>query len=146
MERVTTQERGQPPHATGWHQNSLSTAEPRQGRQRVLVVDDNEDLREYLALMLQLSGHAVRTARDGVEALEVAEGFRPDIIFLDLQMPRLDGYATCERLRQQPWGKDISIFAISGLGREEDRWRSEHAGFDAHLIKPVDPSALGDLL
>lgn len=110
---------------------------------RMLVVDDQPDVLHSLARLLRSLGQEVATASDGREALETAERFRPDLVLLDLGMPRLDGYATCQRLRAQPWGADLTIVATSGWGREEDRRRCEAAGFDRHLLKPV---ALADLL
>jgi CheY-like chemotaxis protein len=113
---------------------------------RILVVDDNRDSAESLALLLELSGHDVRTAGDGLEALEVAERFRPDVALLDLGMPRLNGYETARRIRQQPWGRSMVLIAQTGWGQEDDRRRTREAGFDAHLTKPVDTAALLELL
>jgi CheY-like chemotaxis protein len=113
---------------------------------RILVVDDNVDAAGSLAMMLKLMGHEVRTAHDGLEGVEAAAAFRPDVILLDIGMPRLNGYETCRRIREQPWGKDVAVVALTGWGQEEDRRRSEEAGFDAHLVKPVDPAGLERLL
>ena len=113
---------------------------------RVLVADDNYDNAESLALLLRMSGHCVEVARDGLEALAVAERFRPDAVLLDIGMPELDGRGCCRRLREQPWGRDMLIVALTGWGRDEDRQRSSEAGFDLHLVKPVDVAALRELL
>jgi CheY-like chemotaxis protein len=129
-----------------WRCRSTPLSE-REGRSlRILVVDDNEDVRDYLTLMLELQGHRVASASDGIEALEIAERFRPDIIFLDIQMPRLSGIEVCRQLRATPWGKEISIYAVTGLNRAEDYARSRHSGFDGHLVKPVDPATLNGLV
>jgi CheY-like chemotaxis protein len=129
-----------------WRCSSTPLSE-RHGRSpRILVVDDNQDARDYLTLMLELQGHKVAAASDGIEALEIAERFRPDIIFLDIQMPRLSGIEVCGRLRATPWGREISIYAVTGLNRAEDYARSRHSGFDGHLVKPVDPATLNSLV
>ncbi|MCM5679713.1 PAS domain S-box protein [Schlegelella sp. S2-27] len=116
------------------------------GRRRVLVVDDNKDAALSLAMMLQMLGNETRTAHDGVEALSVAAGFRPEVILLDIGMPRLNGYDTARQMRQEPWGRHVLLVALTGWGQEEDRRRSREAGFDHHLVKPVDPAALERLL
>ncbi|HET9299209.1 MAG TPA: PAS domain S-box protein [Candidatus Polarisedimenticolaceae bacterium] len=113
---------------------------------RILVVDDNRDAATSLAMMLEMTGSETRTAWDGMEALEAAAAFRPDVIFLDLGMPRLDGYEAARRIRQQAWGRDVVLIALSGWGQEEDRRRSLESGFDAHLVKPVDLTELRRLL
>jgi PAS domain S-box-containing protein len=113
---------------------------------RVLVVDDNVDIADSLALAVQLAGHEVRKAYGGAEALETSQRYRPDLIVLDIGMPGLDGYATCRRIREEPWGRDIVIVALTGWGQQEARQKSRDAGFDAHLVKPVDPSTLIGLL
>jgi len=109
---------------------------------RILVVDDNRDAADSLALLLGLPGNEVHVAYDGLRAIEMADEVRPDVILLDIGLPRLNGYATAERIRQQPWGKPIILVALTGWGQEEARQRSQESGFDAHLVKPVDPAAL----
>ena len=109
---------------------------------RVLVVDDNRDAAESLAVFLQLGGHSVHTAYDGVEAVEAAESFRPDIVLLDIGMPKLNGYEACRRIRDTAWGKDMTVIAQTGWGQDEDKRRTHEAGFDGHLVKPVDPVAV----
>jgi signal transduction histidine kinase len=113
---------------------------------RILVVDDNSDSAESLALMLKCAGHTVAVANDGLGALEVAKTFQPHAAFLDLGMPKLNGYDTARHIRQQPWGKNVVLIALTGWGQEEDKRRSKVAGFDAHLVKPVDHRALGKIL
>jgi CheY-like chemotaxis protein len=113
---------------------------------RVLVVDDNTDSAESLALLLRLAGHLVETAHDGEAALDVAERFQPHAILLDLGMPRLNGYEVCERIRSVTWGQSILIVAQTGWGQAQDRARTLHAGFDAHLTKPIDPDVVQQML
>ena len=115
-------------------------------RRRVLIVDDSEDGAESLAILLQLSGHETHVAHDGVEAIEAAEKLRPSVVLLDIGLPRLSGYEVCHRLRKEPWAKNLVLVALTGWGQEEDRHRSREAGFDAHLVKPVDHDALLRLL
>jgi PAS domain S-box-containing protein len=113
---------------------------------RVLVVDDNHDAAASLALLLDLNGYDIRTARDGVEALEVADAFEPEFVLLDLGMPRLDGYATAREIRKRPWGQSARLLALTGWGQDEDKRRALEAGFDHHLTKPVDPGVLQRLM
>jgi len=116
------------------------------GRHRTLVVDDNVDAASSLATLLRLAGHEVRTAHDGLEGVKAAAAFRPDVILLDIGMPRLNGYDACRRIREQPWGKGMVIVALTGWGQEEDKRRSSEAGFNQHMVKPVDPATLEKLL
>jgi CheY-like chemotaxis protein len=113
---------------------------------RVLIVDDNRDGAQGLALMLDLEGHDVRTASDGLEALEIAEEFRPNVVLLDIGMPGIDGYETARRLRARPWGESVLLCAQTGWGQEDDKRRARNAGFDRHLVKPVDPEELSRIL
>ncbi|WKB52468.1 PAS domain S-box protein [Eleftheria terrae] len=113
---------------------------------RMLVVDDNKDAALSLAAILQIMGNDARVAHDGVEALGLAASFRPQIILLDIGMPRLNGYETARLMREQPWGRDALLVALTGWGQDEDRRRSREAGFDHHLVKPVEPEALERLL
>jgi CheY-like chemotaxis protein len=123
-------------------------APPERGERpkRVLVVDDLHDSADTLAMLLRLHGHEVQTAYDGEEAVSRAEEFRPDVILLDLGMPRIGGDLACRIIRGQPWGKTMRIIAVTGWGQESDRRRTEEAGFDDHLVKPVDPNMLIGLL
>jgi CheY-like chemotaxis protein len=108
----------------------------RRGR-RILVVDDNADLAASMARMLSMLGHEVITAADGIEGLEAAERYQPDVVFMDIGMPRLDGLEATRRLRAATWGKEIPVVALTGWGQNSDRLQSERAGCDRHLVKPV---------
>jgi len=108
----------------------------------ILVVDDNRDAADSLGLLLGMPGNQVHVAYDGLRAIEMAEEVRPDVILLDIGLPRLNGYETAEHIREQPWGKRMVLIALTGWGQEEARQRSRQSGFDAHLVKPVDPAAL----
>jgi signal transduction histidine kinase len=110
---------------------------PRVSPRRILVADDNSDAVEALALQLRLAGHEVRSANDGLEALEVAESFAPQVVLLDLGMPRMDGYETARQIRRRWWGKSATLVALTGWGGQQDRQKTSDAGFDAHLVKPV---------
>jgi PAS domain S-box-containing protein len=116
------------------------------GRRRILVVDDNRDAATSLAMMLEFMGNETRSSYDGLEALDTAEEFRPDIILLDIGMPKMNGHEACRRIRRQTWGKDVVLVAITGWGQEDDRRRSREAGFDFHVVKPVESAALEELL
>jgi len=113
---------------------------------RILVVDDNIDAASTLGMLLRLDGHVTRLAHDGMAALEVAEQFAPDVVLLDIGLPKLDGYEVAKRLRAQPGGEDTVLIAISGYGQEEDRRRAHQAGFNRHLTKPVDFEVLRSAL
>jgi signal transduction histidine kinase len=113
---------------------------------RILIVDDNRDGADSLSMMLRMMGNETCTAYDGEEAVTAATEFRPDVILLDLGLPKLTGYEACRRIRQQPDGKEPVIIAQTGWGQEEDRQRTHEAGFDHHMVKPVDPQALMKLL
>ena len=115
-------------------------------RHRILVVDDNRDAAISLAMILNKMGNETQTAHDGHEAVDVAAAFKPDVILLDIGMPKLNGYDACRRIREQPWGREPFIVALTGWGQEEDRRRSREAGFDRHMVKPVDPADLVKLL
>jgi PAS domain S-box-containing protein len=115
-------------------------------RLRVVIADDNVDAASSLAMMLDLLGHETRTAHDGRKALEIAAEFRPDAMVLDIAMPKLGGHEVAESIRQEPWGGDVLLIAASGWGHADDKQRSEAAGFDHHLVKPVDPEELVYLL
>lgn len=128
----------------GGHRDAPLSSPP--GSRRILVADDNADAAESLAMLLNLLGQEVRVARDGEEAVEAVASHRPELIFLDIGMPKLNGYDACRRIRELPGGRDIRIFALTGWGQDEDKRRSKAAGFDGHLVKPVEPSALNELL
>lgn len=113
---------------------------------RILVVDDNQDAASSLAAMLRMMGHEVQVAHDGLEALRAGAAFEPDLMLLDIGMPKLDGHEVCRRLREEPWGRQVIVAALTGFGQEDDRRTSREAGFDVHLVKPLDPAALEGLL
>ncbi len=113
---------------------------------RVLVVDDNRDSADSLAMWLQMTGNETHTAHDGVEAVEAAATFRPDLVLLDIGLPKLNGYEACRQIRQQPWAKSMTLVALTGWGQEEDRRKCTAAGFNAHMVKPVDHAVLTKLL
>jgi CheY-like chemotaxis protein len=115
-------------------------------RRRVLVADDNSDAAATLAMLLEMLGNEVRVAHDGEEAVSVAAEFHPDAILLDIGMPRLDGYAACRRLRLLPDVSPAYIVALTGWGHEDDKDRARAAGFDRHLVKPVDPEVLQQMI
>jgi two-component system CheB/CheR fusion protein len=121
-------------------------AQMRTMPRRILIVDDNQDGAQSLAALLALGGHLTQVARDGLEAIEAAQMFRPDVMLLDIGLPKLNGYEVCRRIRQMPWGKAMLLVAVTGWGQEGDRERSKSAGFDAHLVKPVDHDVLKQLL
>ena len=112
----------------------------------MLVVDDNCDSADTLALLLELMGHETRTANDGPAALEVAEAFRPEAVLLDIGLPRLDGYEVCRRMRQRDWGSQCLLVALTGWSSPEDQQRAREAGFDRHLVKPVEEPLLRQVI
>lgn len=113
---------------------------------RILVVDDDKDSTVSLSMLLQIMGHEVSTAYDGLQAIDLAAEYRPDIVLLDIGLPEMNGYEVARRIRQAPWGGDMTLIALTGWGQEEDRRHSEEAGFDYHLVKPVEAPALNRLL
>ena len=125
---------------------TAESAEAHGVRRRVLVVDDNEAAAEMLALVVEMMGNEVRTASDGVEALEVAAEFRPEVVLMDIGMPRMNGYEAATELRRQPWGRDVTLIALTGWGQDEDKARTRAAGFDHHLVKPAEPATVKALL
>jgi signal transduction histidine kinase/DNA-binding NarL/FixJ family response regulator len=125
---------------------ALPEGAPAAAARRVMVADDNRDAADSLAFMLRAGGHEVRIAYDGQQALELAEAFRPSLALIDIGMPRMNGYDCARRLREQPHGRDMTLIALTGWGQPDDRKRSLNAGFDHHVVKPVDPSLLERLL
>jgi signal transduction histidine kinase len=113
---------------------------------RILIADDNRDAADSLAFMLRVVGHEVRTAYDGEQAVQIADAFRPALALLDIGMPRMNGYDTARSLRAKAYGREMVLVALTGWGQPEDKQRSQVAGFDHHLVKPVDPSLLDRLL
>jgi PAS domain S-box-containing protein len=123
----------------------VETPAPRSSL-RVLIVDDNRDSADSLAMLLRIMGNDIRTAYDGQRGVEEAEAFRPNVVLLDIGLPKLDGYEACRRIREEAWGREMVLIAVTGWGQEDDRRRSHEAGFDYHLVKPVDPHALMNML
>ena len=113
---------------------------------RILVVDDNDDSAESLAMLLNLDGNETRVAHDGVEAIQAATTFEPDVMLLDIGLPKLNGYQVARKVRELPNGTRMRLVALTGWGDDADRSASQAAGFDAHFIKPVDHAALTRLL
>ncbi len=119
-------------------------AAPR--RFRILVVDDNHDSALSMAMMLQIMGHDTRTAHDGESALSTAETFLPEVVLLDIGLPKLNGYEVAQRIREKAWGESMYLIAVTGWGQDEDRQRSSEVGLNLHMVKPVEPAALEKLL
>jgi len=115
-------------------------------QRRVLIVDDNRDVLVSSEMMLSFLGYQTRVAGDGVAALEEVEDFLPHIVLLDIGMPKLNGYQVARRIREQPWGRDVTLIALTGWGQAEDKQRANEAGFDYHLVKPVCATTLARLL
>lgn len=113
---------------------------------RILIVDDNRDAARSLSMLLKLTGNQTSLAYDGLEALDMAEKLLPEVVLLDLGLPKLSGYDVCRRIREQPWGKDMVLVALTGWAQDEDRRQSHEAGFDHHMVKPVDLADLTSLL
>jgi signal transduction histidine kinase/ActR/RegA family two-component response regulator len=113
---------------------------------RILVVDDNIDAAQSLAMLLEVCGHETFLAHDGPAAIDAAERVRPDVILLDIGLPKVNGFEACRQIRQRPWGKNVVIIALTGWGQEVDRRRSQESGFDHHIVKPVEHAALVKLL
>ena len=131
---------------TIWRPVLLKLGQHALSRCRILVVDDNKDSADSLAMLLRVKGNDIRTAYDGLEAVEVAEVFQPEVVLLDIGLPKLNGYDVARRIRQQPWGRGTTLIALTGWGKDEDRRLSQEAGFNFHLVKPVDLAALEELL
>lgn len=133
--------------AAGQPMSTLGDSDESETRPlRVLVVDDNEALTRMFEILLENAGHEVRRAHTGGEALEMATSFHPEVVLLDIGLPGLDGYEVARRMRQDPTLQNVVLVAVTGYGQEEDRLRSQEAGFDHHLVKPVDPIDLHQLL
>ena len=113
---------------------------------RVLVVEDNPDAADLLAIVVELAGHETRVAYDGPPALAIAETFEPEAVLLDLGLPAMDGYEVARRLRQRPGTRDALLAAVTAWGQPEDRRRAVEAGFDHHLVKPVPPEQILEVL
>lgn len=112
----------------------------------MLIVDDNRDAAESLGMMLSLLGNEVRLAEDGEESIQAARAFLPDLILMDIGMPRVNGLDATRMIREEPWGAGVTIIALTGWGQDADRQRSKEAGCDGHLVKPVDLDELQRLM
>jgi CheY-like chemotaxis protein len=113
---------------------------------RVLLIDDNVDAAESLAQLLALSGHDARTAADGLRGIRLAQDFQPEVVFCDLGLPGMSGYEVAKELRALPFGPEMILAALTGFGQPGDREKTAQAGFDAHLVKPVDPAVIESFL
>ena len=113
---------------------------------RILVVEDNDDARETLRCLLELEGHEVHEASDGASAVERALRLQPDVALVDIGLPGFDGYEVAQRVRSSSMGRKIRMVAVTGYGQAEDYRRTADAGFEAHLVKPVDPERLAEIL
>jgi DNA-binding response OmpR family regulator len=118
---------------------------PDESVRRILVVDDNEDAADSLAMLLTVRGDEVRIAYDGAQAVEAEQAFHPEVVLLDIGLPKLSGYDVARRIRSVR-GEEVLIIAITGWGQEEDRAQARDAGFDHHFTKPVDFDVLLDLI
>ena len=112
----------------------------------ILIVDDNNDAATSLCMLVELLGHQARTAFDGKHAIELCNSFLPDLVFMDLQMPRMNGFEACRRIRELPGGHYVTVVAISGCDGEQDRRMTRAASFNEHLGKPYDPARLAELI
>ncbi len=122
------------------------TVLPSSPTARVLVVDDNVDAAESTGMILRLSGHDVQVAYSGQSALEMAVEYQPNVILLDIGLPEMDGYEIARRLRQRPQLSKVWLIALTGYGQDSDRQRSQEAGFDYHMVKPIDSEELEELI
>lgn len=113
---------------------------------QILVVDDNKDSAETLSMLLELMGNEIRVAYDGEQALAMAKEVKPDVVLLDIGLPKLNGYDVARLIRQEPWGSNPILVAITGWGQSDDKHLSREAGFDHHLVKPVDHDQLLKLI
>jgi PAS domain S-box-containing protein len=126
--------------------NAPPAADEPAAHRRVLIVDDNRDSADSLAMLLRIAGNQTFMAHDGLEAIEAVEQYRPDVILLDIGLPKLNGHEVCRHVREKSWGRDIVVIALTGWGQDEDRRKSEEAGFNGHLVKPVNYDELLELL
>ncbi|MEZ6086923.1 MAG: response regulator [Pirellulaceae bacterium] len=113
---------------------------------RILVVDDNVAAAKLLAIVIRKIGHDVQVANDGRQAVQIGGEFKPDIVIMDIGMPIMDGYEAARAMRREPWGKEIELIALTGWGQDDDRQRTTQAGFNRHLVKPVEPDTIRSIL
>ena len=133
-------------HMADVHRPGMTPHASTPHRFKILVVDDNPDSALSMAMMLSIMGHDTRTAHDGESAVDTAESFLPDVILLDIGLPKLNGYEVAQRIREKAWGKSMYLIAVTGWGQDEDRQRSSEVGLNQHMVKPVEPAALEKLL
>lgn len=126
--------------------STVQVATPGKRGFRILVVDDNQDSAMSLAMMLSIMGHETRTAHDGESAVTTAEAFLPEVVLLDIGLPKLNGYEVAQRIREQAWGATMFLIAVTGWGQDEDRQRSAEVGLNVHMVKPVEPAVLEKIL
>ena len=129
-----------------WPSASILAMTTRMAAKRVLLIEDNKDAREMLRMMLELAGHVVYEAADGVAGLALVTAERPDVGIIDIGLPRMDGYQVARRIRDLPHGRDMLLLALTGYGAPADVKRSEEHGFNHHLVKPVDPDYLTQVI
>lgn len=135
------------PEVAGLKPEDAPAQQPKPGKAlRILVVDDNVDTAESLAMLLRLSGHDVKTEHTGLKGLQLAVSQKPDVVLMDIGLPGMDGCQVAERIREHEDLANMRLIAISGYGQEADQRRCEKAGFSHHLVKPVDPAKLQELL
>lgn len=127
------------------HAGSSDAADASAGM-RILIADDNQDAAIILSIVLKRYGHQVCIAHNGIQTLDVAETFRPDVVLMDIGMPKLNGFDAARQIRKRPWGKSTFLVAVTGWGGEEDKRQATAAGFDHHLLKPVELGKLEKLL
>ena len=135
----------EPPTPASLKEPGHSVVEPALPPSRILVVEDNQDVADTMAVRLEMAGHRVRVANSGPEAIRLGPQFQPEFVILDLGMPQMDGYDTARRIRSQGWGDQATLVALTGWGHQEERDRTKAAGFDAHLLKPVGEELFEEL-
>jgi CheY-like chemotaxis protein len=137
----------EPVYDTGMERVTSGTHDGRSApKRRILVVDDMRDSASTMATLLRALGNEAWTAHDGIEAVEAAERLRPEVVLMDVGMPRLNGHEATRRIREQPWGQGMILIALTGWGAENDKIRSREAGSDGHLVKPIIMEDLEKLL
>jgi CheY-like chemotaxis protein len=119
---------------------------PKLPPKKVLIVDDNRDSADSLAMLLRIEGHDVHVAGDGAEALAQAERLLPQVVVLDIGLPKMDGYEVARRLRRLHWPHGLRLIAVTGYGQHDDLRASTEAGFERHLVKPIDPAELARII
>ena len=144
--RIAADTKQPPVDAQPWHRRGHSTATQRNGRQTVLIADDDTDARMSLGELLELAGHEVHTCGDGKVALHIATECHPDVVFLDIEMPGLDGYAVCHELRSRAGFEQTRVYALSGVTGAAHEKRCRQEGFTGQFVKPLEIAALDRLV